>query len=129
MNAVWLSDELLVTPSAVAGLVCGVDDDLYLGWWTHAVFVDVVLLGGARLRAWVSETERLQGVSFPDVDGATLPGRARAKAAAEAEVARLSELLWPAPRVLVPAVQCAEVHESRGRCIRDAGHRSDHEFK
>ena len=111
MNAVWLSDELLVSPGAVAGLVLRCEWAEDAQQIAYQFFdVEVVLLSGARLSTrrsgdgWMEEKEQ-----------------------AEAEVARLSELLWPTPWSLEPNVQCGYT-ENGLRCIKDDGHPFLHEF-
>jgi hypothetical protein len=98
VNAVWLNDELMVTPGVVVGLELLWDAPY---WVIHAVTVT-----GEVRTVWSSDSR--------------FTYRYEQRAEAEAEMARLSELLWPTQRP-VDGFQAQGI--PLDSVVRDAGFR------
>lgn len=95
MNAVWLNDSLCVTPASVAGLISLSEDDSYGGSYGLARWVSIVLVSGHREQVWSVGAEIPIGDGGESLKAAVEAVRDKQRAAAEVEMGRLSELLWP----------------------------------
>jgi len=128
MNAVWLNDELMVSPGAVAGVITQSEDDSWGKVYGLSRWVSVVLLGGDRVQVWIINADIPIGSGGEALRFALAKVRAEQKALAEAEMERLSALLWPPEAEKSESVRCGSVPIGAGyRCELNSGHGGLHE--
>lgn len=131
MRPVWVNEELMVSPSAVAGLISTAETDSYGPSVGVYRWVSVVLLDGHQQQVWTVSAEVPIGDAGFVLKEAVDVEKARQRVLAGAEVERLSALLWPEPsgdswKTTVPPCRVPFPSDTNVRCVLDAGHSGAH---
>jgi hypothetical protein len=127
MNAVWLNDHLLVAREAVVGLEMEQRGRTADVPWTATAYVFALLNGGHRKLVWTAD-ERYEQGSGEDAVAVNI-------VKAEAEVARLSELLWPSEAhparcsMMESSTTAAMENRRPLQCLNLEGHDGKHRWR